>query len=427
MATQTLLASEAGLPMVSTDADGSRGKDASNGTLLARAVVGKPIVVVHLTASPFFGGPERQMLELARMLPRKYRSIFLSYSESGGCQQFIQKALDQGFEAHGLRCDTPSFWRMFQELAGHLRKMQADLLCCHNYKPSILGRIVARRLGIPVIAVSRGWTGESRRVRFYEVLDRWNLRWMDHVICVSSAQADKVLRVGVPIQRVTVIHNAIDVDRFAEADPSDRGRLEQFFADPPKLIVGAAGRLSPEKGFHDLVDAAGIVTRNAPWVGFVLFGSGPLQDSIQERIVANGLAGRFVLAGFAKDLDRFFPHFDVFVQSSYTEGMPNVLLEAQAAKVAVVATAVGGTPEIIQDRINGLLSSPGNAKQLAEAIEYLLSSDSRRREMGLYGRRMVTKKFTFQTQCKAYQHLIDQIVRIRSRRPTLRHNGNASR
>ena len=117
--------------------------------------------------------------------------------------------------------------------------------------------------------------------------------------------------------------------------------MERYFRGKRERIVGAAGRLSPEKGFDVLIEAAARVIDLDPTVGFVLFGDGPCKPALMEQIGSLGLTGSVVLAGFRNDLDRFIPQLDLFVLPSYTEGLPNVVLEACAAGVPVVATAVG--------------------------------------------------------------------------------------
>src|SRR6516225_1977580 len=148
--------------------------------------------VVHLTASTFFGGPERQMLGLAQALPDDCCTVLVSFAEGGRCRTFVEQARRQGIEAITLRWDTPHLFRARDELVDLLRVTATDVLCCHGYKANLVGRWAARRAGIPVVAVSRGWTAENLRVRFYEAIDRLGLRWMDRVVCVSKGQAAKV-------------------------------------------------------------------------------------------------------------------------------------------------------------------------------------------------------------------------------------------
>ena len=377
--------------------------------------------VAHLTASPCFGGTERQMLELGREMRDGYRPVFISFLEEGRCWDFINNATGQGWEAFALQYDTPRLLAAFRELLALLRRVGAKALCCHGYKANLLGLLSARRLGIPIISVSHGWTAESLRVRVFEALDRWLLRRMDKVVCVSEGQAGKVRRSGVPEAKIRVIRDAVRADRFVNVEPEYRQRLEAMFADRPDVIVGAAGRLSPEKGFGVLVDAAAQVLNSQhalhatphaslPAVGFVLFGDGPLRGALESQIEARGLQGRFHLAGFHSDLDKFYPHLDLLVLPSYTEGLPNVVLEAFAAGVPVVATAVGGTPEAVQDGVNGYLVEPGKADALAGRIADMLADPVRRREMGDSGQENVRQTFSFAQQAGEYLELFRSIV-----------------
>ncbi len=145
--------------------------------------------------------------------------------------------------------------------------------------------------------------------------------------------------------------------------------------------------------------------RTHPSVGFILFGDGPERTRLQQQINAAGLNHTFILSGFRADLDRFLPHFDLLVLPSYTEGLPNVVLEAFAAGVPVVGTAVGGTTEVIEDGVSGHLVPAGDADTMAERIAESLANADKLPEMGRQGRRRVQGKFGFSTQARLYHEL----------------------
>ncbi|MBX9580760.1 MAG: glycosyltransferase [Gemmataceae bacterium] len=362
--------------------------------------------LVHLTASTFLGGPERQMLGLAAALPASVRTTVVSFPEGGRCSAFLAAAEGQGVAAVGLRHDFPRVAGAVSELAGVLRDRGADLLLCHGYKANVLGRAAARRVGVPAVAVCRGWTAEDRKVRAYEWLDRRHLPLMDHVVCVSDGQAAKVRWwCRVPERRLSVIRNAA---RFGDAAPA-RLALRGFLPAPVSNIVVAAGRLSPEKGFDVLIDAAAEVLRNDPDIGFVLFGEGAMRPDLERRVTDLGLVGRFVLPGFRSDLDRLLPAADVVVLPSFTEGLPNVALEASAAGVPVVATAVGGTPEVVADGETGLLVPPGDPAALAGSLLHLLRDPALRSRAGAAGQRRMRERFTFAAQAAAYLALFARL------------------
>lgn len=358
--------------------------------------------IVHLTASPFFGGPERQMLGLARALPAGCRTLFWSFAERGLSRPFLERARSEGFEAEALIHNTPRMAAAIGEVAERLRQVRADVLCCHGYKADLIGWRAARRAGIPVVAVSRGWTWATLKVRVYEFLDRVALHAMDQVVCVSAEQARRVRRALVPGRKVRVVRNAIDLERFAAPDPRMPSRLRNLFAGSPSRVVGAVGRLSPEKGIDVLVDAAAVVVRRRPDTGFVVFGDGPLRESLERRIARLGLVGKFHLAGFRDDVDHWLPGLDLLALPSHTEGLPNAALEALAAQVPVVATRVGGTPEVVRQGVSGLLVPPGDAASLAQGVLDLLENEPRRRELAGAGWSLVRDEFSFEAQARAY-------------------------
>jgi glycosyltransferase involved in cell wall biosynthesis len=364
--------------------------------------------LVHLTASALFGGPERQMLGLADALPQSVRTTFVSFREGGRCAAFLNEAHERGFPAVELAADTPNLVAAARELAGVLCRADCDVLLCHGYKANLVGRLAARRAGVPVVAVSRGWTGEDRKVRLYEWLDRRHLRLMDHIVCVSDGQAAKVRRwCRVPAARVTVIRNSARPNAYVTPNPAARRTLLGFFPADSGVswVVLAAGRLSPEKGFAVLVEAAAVVCRADPAAGFVVFGEGALRPELERQAARLGLAGRFVLPGFRTDLDSLVPAADIVALPSFTEGLPNVALEAGAAGIPVVATAVGGTPEVVADGVTGFLVPPGDPAALAAKLGELLRDPRLRRTMGEAGRRRMRERFTFAAQAAAYLKL----------------------
>jgi glycosyltransferase involved in cell wall biosynthesis len=377
------------------------------------------MIVAHLTTSSCLGGPERLILGLAPSLPPSCRCVFVLFPDGGKSEAFGRQLRRHGLETITLGCDTPHLAGMVRELARQLRDRNPDVICCHGYKADIVGLLAARRAGVPVIAMSHGWTGETWKVRVYEALDRACLRRMDRVVCVSQGQAEKVRRAGVRADRVVVVRNAVQAGRFDRVDPVDRRVLEAMFPEAPERIIGSAGRLSPEKGFGILVEAAAIVVRSDPGAGFIQFGDGPHREAISRRIRELGLERRFILAGFRDDLDRLLPHWDLSVLPSFTEGLPTVVLESYAAGVPVVATAVGGTPEAVADGVDGYLVPPGDPVALARRILALLAADDHRQEMGRVGRQRIRAEFSFDAQAIRFQRVCRDLVA--QRRPRARY------
>jgi glycosyltransferase involved in cell wall biosynthesis len=373
------------------------------------------MIIAEYMSSSFYGGPERQTVRLYRHLPDD-RVTFLLLDEGGRQRPLADKAVASGFDSVVLKENTPRYPSMVRELAGHLERLGADVLCTHGYKTDLVGLAAARRVGVPIVAVVHGWTAASWKVRVYEAAGRLGLRRMDRVICVSEGQAAKVRRAGVAGPKIVVIHNAVDVNATPQAEPAARAELLSLFGGaPPLRVVGAAGRLSPEKGFGVLVEAAAQVVRADPTIGFVHFGDGPLLESIRSRVEALGLAHRFILGGFRDDLQRLVPCWDLAVLPSFTEGLPNVALEATAACVPIVATAVGGTPEVVLDGENGRLVPPGDPDALGLAIRDVLGLADGGRALGLRGREIMRERFTYQAKADRFRAVFEEAAAAKRR------------
>jgi len=379
--------------------------------------------ILFLTASPFFGGPERQMIELAKTLRERHPDVACcigSYPEAGHCRPFLEKVTTEGFEAVELVNDFPHLFRARNELKQILIGRKIDILITNGHKARGVSCLLPKSLRIPILTVSRGWTTESLKMRLFNLTDRWFHRRADHVIAVSEGQAAKVIRYGTPPERVTVIRNAIRTERFdAPPDPVLREKLLAMFPNTsaseitndhlqskPLFLLGAAGRLSPEKGYDLLIDAVKIIRDREFSIGLVIFGEGFLREVLETQIKSLGLQDHIQLPGFTGELDRYLPHFDIFVQSSHTEGLPNVLLESMAARTPVVATNVGGTPEVVDEGVTGLMVPPGNAVQLADAICRLLAAPEKLPAMGTAARERVQTLFTFENQTDRYYELL---------------------
>jgi glycosyltransferase involved in cell wall biosynthesis len=366
--------------------------------------------VVHLTDSPFYGGPERQMHGLAMTLPASIRTTILCFRDHASSAPFLEKLTTSGVTARMVAHANPHFLGIIADVAAELRDGRADLLVCQGYKADILGWFAARRAGVPVMSVSRGWTAHTRKVRLYEAVDRYFLRHMAAVACVSAGQAAKVVRAGVRANRVRVIHDSVDPARFHEGGRAGREILQSLFPTPRDVIVVGVGRQSPEKGFDQLVESARLLVRESDSVGIVLIGDGPDRRMLEERVRAAGLTRHVVFAGFRTDIDRLLPGADILAQASFTEGLPNVVLEACAAGIPVVATNVGGTCEIIDEGVSGLLVPAGDPAALAARLLDLVRSTQRRRAMGSRGRELARARFSFAQQAREYADLYEAVA-----------------
>jgi glycosyltransferase involved in cell wall biosynthesis len=369
----------------------------------------KPIRIAHLIATNFYGGPEKQIISHAlRLNKNHFRFLLISFVEHGSPNELvsISRELDiEVLEIHARNAFDPS---TIAKIVTILRKNSINILCAHGYKANVIGRLASWLAKIPQLSISRGWTAENKRIHFYEKLDRLFLRAANHIVAVSEGQKTKIVSYGISDRKTTVIHNAIDINVLPLAGTSIR---EELGIPADGIFVVSAGRLSPEKNQLGMVEVAKQVVARNEKIYFGIFGEGVLRQELQRQISESGLEEKFFLPGFRTDLQSLFHDIDIFMLPSYTEGLPNVALEAFAAKKPIVATAVGGTPEVVKDGISGFLTTPENFSGLAEAVLTLAKDFGLRQKMGNAGYEHISAEFTFEGQTKKYEDLYRNFVK----------------
>ena len=233
----------------------------------------------------------------------------------------------------------------------------------------------AHATGLLAAGVARAKSVVARRVDFEVArgpLSALKYRLpVDRFVTVSRGIADVLERGGIPASKIEVIHSGIDVEGISARVETahragDAARMRARFGGI--ALVGSIAALAPHKDHATLVDAARIVLEKRPEVRFVAAGDGPTAAAVKAQVAQSGLEEKFLLPGFIEDVPALLGALDLFVLSSYLEGLGTSVLDAQAAGVPVVATAVGGVPEMIEDGVNGRLVPPRDPPALAEAI-----------------------------------------------------------
>ncbi len=267
--------------------------------------------------------------------------------------------------------------RTIAPLVRIIREEEIDVLHLTGYGASNFGRIAAALTGIPAIV----HVTDHYYPWYQHVADRLLARWTTAVIAVSNSVArdSPMFRSGRLADRVTVIQNAIDLEEFAPVDAAVSRRLRGALGiRPEQLVVGYVGRLHEEKGLLHLLEAAPAILRAVPDACLLLVGDGPQRDELHERVRRLGLERNVIFEGFRTDVAAVLSMLDVVVLPSLTEGFPNVALEAMAVGRAIVASRVEGIEEIVAHERTGLLVSPANPRELAEAIVRLLEQPAER-------------------------------------------------
>jgi glycosyltransferase involved in cell wall biosynthesis len=334
--------------------------------------------ILHLIATDFVGGPEKQILNHVLDASSSEREMWVgSFRDGPDRTAILKRAEELGLPALEIRRGKFDP-RAVLELVRSLQRQEISLLCSYGYKADILGWLASRLAGCPQIAFVRGWTAETWRVRQYERLDRFVLCRVDWVACVSRPQAEGLRSKREGRHPPIVIPNAVLFPLAEVRLPLDRRPTRSALGLPEgAFVVGAVGRLSVEKGHRYLLDAAPVLAPRIPHLRIVLLGEGRERPQLERQTARLGVQEQVLFAGFRSDVQSWIQACDVIVNPSLTEGMPNAVLEAMALGTPVVATAVGGVPDMIEDGVSGLLVSPGDPSALARAVLDLFADSSK--------------------------------------------------
>jgi glycosyltransferase involved in cell wall biosynthesis len=206
-----------------------------------------------------------------------------------------------------------------------------------------------------------------------------------------------------------VLENGIDLEEYRRRQDTAAAK-NRLGLPPDRLLVGAVGRLSPEKGFDLLIRAADRLLAEGLDLELWILGEGDQKEALAELIRQLGREERIRLLGYCSDLAGYYEAMDVLALSSYREGLPNVLLEAMALEVPVLATRVAGIPRLIQDGDNGLLVEPGQVDELVAGLRQLLRSPELRQRLAEAGRRTVAEGYSFARRMERLRRLYDRLL-----------------
>lgn len=366
------------------------------------------IKVVHFITELDRGGAQMALYRLLRHADRQKFAphvLCLYNGDKVVAQQIRQLGIpvtDLGMRGQ-WRLDA--LWRLYRLL----RRERPFLLHTWMFHANIPGRILGKLAGIPVIISSERTMGQEGRLR--RALNRLTGRLPDSIICVSRQVADFAAQeIGLPPAKLSVIRNGIDLTQFDNLPDLQTARAEFGLPAQGKLIA-AIGRPRPVKGFAFLLQAFAQIAPAYPDLYLIFVGDGPEKRPLQTAAAQLPGANRVLFLGDQPDIPRLLAGLDILVLPSLWEGLPNVVLEAMAAGLPVVATAVGGTPELVSHNQTGLLVPPQNPEALAQAISQLLNHPELAAQMGQNGRQRAAAQFTIERMVAQTETLYERLLR----------------
>lgn len=324
---------------------------------------------------------------------------------------FVAAARDAGIGVDVIRERARFDPRVIAGLRGAVARRAPNIVQTHMVKSHFLVKLSGLGRERPWVAYHHGYTSTDRKMLAYNQLNRWSLPSAARVITVCGPFAARLAREGVRPERIVVRHNSVVAPPRASVEERHALRGELGVAAGERLVL-AVGRLSHEKGHADLVEALGVLREQNTALEWklVVVGEGPERERVERAARERGLESRIVFAGHAADVRPFYAAADALALPSHSEGSPNVLLEAMAAGLPVVATAVGGVPEIADDEESALLVAPRDARAFADALGRLLTDEGLARRLVASAAARVAAEFSPESYARSLVELYNALA-----------------
>jgi len=369
--------------------------------------------ILHVLAPAPTGGLEQVVQSLVAGLRQRAHdaqlvAVIAPETEASIECGFLATYRATGAPLHVVRVPARAYGREYDALRRLCRELAPTVVHTHGYRPDIIDALAARREHIPTITTAHGFTRGGVRNRLYEFIQRRAFSRFDAVIAVSSPMSDELVRAGVPPGRVHLIRNAAPLPVPLLSREEARYRLGLPMHGHQ---IGWVGRLSWEKGPDLLIDALARIPDRQ--IGATIIGDGPQSAALQKAANRRQLGGRVHFAGSITPAASLLRAFDVLVLSSRTEGTPIVLFEALEAQVPVIATRVGGVPDVIDESCGILVDRPDGVL-IARAVINLLTNPAQRRQLAQRALTRLHRQFSRGPWLTAHEKLY---YRITGKRP----------
>jgi len=360
--------------------------------------------ILHLTETAGPGGAEMLMVRLVERLGTEYESKVGLIKDGWLAAEMTKRGVPVLFLEN--RGSTPV--TLIRQLIATIRRERIDLIHSHEFFMNTCGAMASVLSGVPQLAMVHGRNYYGDRVRRRAAYRAVSRRACIVAVCEATKEY-LVQRVGIDSRRIRVVHNGVDVEEVRSADSCRKFDSSSHRAP----TICTVGRLSPVKGHSDLLLAMRDLVPKFRDVQLLIVGKGRLESVLKQQVVDLGLSKNVSFTGHLENLKEVWPHVDVFVLPSLSEGMPLTLLEAMAAGVPSVATRVGGVPEVVEDGKTGLLVPPRNSDELAKGIAVVLEDQMLAKKIGGAGREAVVRRFSLTQMVQAYREIYTDLVRKR--------------
>jgi glycosyltransferase involved in cell wall biosynthesis len=389
----------------------------------------EPLRIMKFVATFGCGGTERQFVRLSLALdPSRFELMFGCLKRWG---PFLENIQNKGILLREYRLASFRSVRAVREqfrLAAHIARRSITIVHAYNFYANVFAVPAAYLAGAPVIIASIRDKGAYLTAP-QKWFQRQVCRLADCVLVNADSIRDWLIKDGYDPARIVNIPNGLELSQFEDARRAET-RASLGVSENARLVV-MLSRITRVKGIEDFIDAAAMIAASHPDVQFLVVGAGHIlqrgvmaddvyADELQERARQRGLAGRLKFTGYREDVPQILAETSVSVLPSLTEGLSNAILESMAAGVPMVATRVGGTPELIEDGVTGVLVPPREPQTLAAAIARVLDDGALAARLGQAGQRSVAERYSAERMVQSTVELYERLVREKA-------NANAAR
>ena len=378
---------------------------------------GIKIKILHIITRLEFGGPPLSLLDLIARLDRGRFSLSLATGLTPDRERdMIEEARKLDIEIFTvpslvrdirIMSDIKALWQIMRII----KRGGYHVVHCHTSKAGFIGPLAAKLAGTKIVLYSphgtilQGYFGKLK-TKFFVLLQRVAAFFIDQIICLSRIEIFQYLaaRIGSP-KKYTYIYNGIDVDALARRRVDGVAMRKKLGIGQEDFVAISVGRLVPVKGYHYLIETIRLLCRDIANIQLLLVGDGSERKTLESQAEREGLSSYIKFIGLRRDIPEILSCADVFLLSSLNEGFGLVLVEAMAMSLPIVATRVGGIPEVVEDGKTGILVAPGNPQAMADAVERIYHNRQWGRELGWAGYEKARNTFDVRVVAEKYEQL----------------------
>lgn len=366
------------------------------------------INILYIIWSLGLGGAEQVVINLTKGLDRNKFQPFICCLNNEG--EFVDGVKSLGIKVFALNKIRGIDFSVIPKLVRIIRENNIQIVHTHLWGANFWGRWAAKVAGVPVIIATEHGIQEYR-TRLHFFIDRRLSRFTDKIIFVSDFVREKYWKkISADYGKTIVVYNGIDISAFGKRS-GDIFLRKEFGINDSERIISCIGRLAEEKGQAFLIDT--LAKLNDGRMKVLMVGTGPLLQRLKSQVNGYKLDDKVIFTGLRKDVPGILDLTDILVLPSKREALPIILLEAMAAGVIVVATKVGGTPEVIQDSVNGFLVEYGDVEGLKNRLISILkmeNGESKIEEIRLAAKKTVEEKFSLKKMIEKHEKIYDELI-----------------